>query len=549
VALGLLLLVAATFAPMLSHQWLAYDDDLYVTANPSVALGWSSEGITWAFTTLHGANWFPLTWLSWMLDYAIHGPEAGAFLATNLVLHAAATVVLFLALRRMTGEVGPSAFVAAVFGVHPLHVESVAWVAARKDPLSGLFFACVLLVWAGCKGRNASGGRIAVAAVLLLLGLLAKQTLVTLPFVLLLLDAWPLRRLEPAAGGGTVLGFDAAALRRAVVEKWPLFALVAAFSAVAVVAQRSAGAVAKLGDLSLGERLSNAVVAAATYVELAFWPRGLAVFYPHPGGSLAAWKVGVALAALSALTLLCLRAWQRVPALAVGWLWFLGTLAPVIGIVQVGSQARADRYTYLPLVGLAIAVAWGVPEAARAWLPAQRVRRRVLLVAGLGATAALALASVAQLRHWRDTATLMRRALAVTEDNHIAHAYLGVALLQEGRVEDAVLHWRESAQLRPDFLTVLNNLAWLLATHPDPRQRNPGDAIRYAEQARLEAGDDPAVLDTLAAAYASAGRFDAARREARRAAEIAESQPDPALAGGILSRLALYDRDRPYIER
>jgi tetratricopeptide (TPR) repeat protein len=283
-------------------------------------------------------------------------------------------------------------------------------------------------------------------------------------------------------------------------------------------------------------------------VAQAFWPSGLAVFYPHPGAALSAGRLAASLALLAALSALALHLRRRVPAVLVGWLWFLGMLVPVSGLVQVGSQAMADRYTYLPLVGLAIAVAWGVPAALAAVWPDARRRGQLLRAAGCAALAALAVASSLQLRHWRDGESLMRRALAVTRDNHIAHAYLGIALLRRGEVEAAIAQWKESARLAPGYLTVLNNLAWLLATHPDARRRDPAAALAYAERAQHLAPDDPAVLDTAAAAYAAAGRFGDARRVAQRARDLARRGGDAALAEAIAARLAHYEGGRAWLE-
>jgi tetratricopeptide (TPR) repeat protein len=436
--------------------------------------------------------------------------------------------------------------VAAVFALHPLHVESVAWAAARKDTLSGLFFMLALLFYAPGGREDRSPGRIGLVFATLALGLLAKQTLVTLPFVLLLLDDWPLGRLRRADAPER---WQPAALRRAVLEKWPLFALVAGMSGVTLVAQRSAGAVADLTQLSLFSRLANAPVAYATYLGKTFWPSGLAVFYPHAARNMPGWKIAAALALLLLLSGLALRAARRHPAFFVGWFWFLGTLVPVIGLVQVGSQSMADRYMYLPLIGLALAVAWEVPELAARWIPDARRRRAALAAMACVCVAALGLTTSLQLRHWRDSETLMRHALAVTQSNHIAHAYLGIALLERGEVTAAVAHWRESARLNPNFLEVVNNLAWLLATTPDPDQRDSAGAIELAERASRLAPGDAAVVDTLAAAYASARRFDDAAQVAQRAHGLASQAGEAALAADIGRRLALYRRGLPYVER
>lgn len=538
VAGALVLLVLAVFWPSRRYDWLNYDDPVYVTANPGVLQGLSAEGVRWAFTTTHGANWFPLTWLSWQADVERAGLDRSAFATTSIVLHALATLALFLAFRRMTGDLWPSAFVAAVFGLHPLHVEPVAWIAARKDPLAGLFFALALLVYAPARERPPSPARLTGVALCLTLGLLAKQMVVTLPIVLLLLDGWPLGRLRDRAG-----------LRRCVIEKLPLFALACAGGVMTIVAQGSGGAIADFEQLSLGRRLANAVVSFAVYLGQTFWPRDLAVFYPHPRGQLSAFAIAGSALLLIALSGLAWRAARRHPAVTVGWLWFVITLLPVIGIVQVGSQAHADRYMYLPLVGLAIAVAWGVPALARRLPLDPRRRTAALGTVALAAVAALAVDTTAQLSHWRDSESLMRRAIAVTGPNFIAHGHLGDALLSQGRAAEAAAELRESARIEPSYATVTNNLAWLLATYRDPAIRSPQEAVHYAQLAVRSAPDDPAVLDTLAAAYASAGRFDQAADTATRAARMVRDLGEPELAEQIEKRRALYRRGRAWVER
>lgn len=535
-------LAVLVFLPIRDHAWLNYDDNVYVTESEPVLSGMSVAGVRWAFSSFDGANWFPITRLSWMLDAEIHGLDAGAFLTTNLLLHALASLALFLALTRLTGSAPRSACVAAIFAVHPLHVESVAWVAARKDPLSGLFFVLALLVYA----REAEHGRTPATRIGLIactaLGLMAKPIVVSLPFVLLLLDAWPLGRLS---GTGEARRWEPRKLRAAVVEKWPLFALAVVGSVVTILAQGSGGTIASLTQVSLPDRLGNAAVSYVAYLGKVFWPAGLAVFYPHGGGDLGAGSVAVAAAILIAISL---GAWQQRrsrPYLAMGWLWYLGTLVPVIGVVQVGSQAMADRYTYLPLIGIAIAVVWGIAEAcARV-----SARSKAPAVAAAVTVAALAAVATAQVRHWRDSEALFRHALEVTRDNHVAHSYLGTALLARGEPSAAIDHYRTALRIRPDLLTVANNLAWLLATGSDPSLRDPVGAVAAAERAALLTDhDDPAVLDTLAAAYASAGRFEDARRTARRGVELANEAGDAALVAEISRRLTLYRADRPYVE-
>jgi len=533
-------LASAVYLPIRGHEWLNYDDDLYITDVAEVQAGLTLEGVGWAFTTFHGANWFPLTWLSWMLDAEFHGLDAGGFLLTNLLLHALASALLFLALTKLTGELPRSAFAAAVFAVHPLHVESVAWISARKDVLSGVFFMLALLAFASvARAQKARGAKLALFASLAL-GLLAKPTLVTLPCVLLLLDAWPLGRLARAGGR-----LDARRLGHALIEKLPLFALAAASCLLTWRAQAAAGVVASLDRLALGDRVANALVAYAVYLRQFAWPSGLTVFYPHAGSGFPIWKPLLAGALLLGLTLLALHSWPRRGYLAVGWLWFLGMLVPTIGLVQVGSQALADRYMYLPLAGLAIALAWGAPD-----LLGRHARRRVAL-AGAAALvlALLAVATRLQLRHWHDSVTLFEHALEVTEDNHIAHAQLGAAYAKRGRLDETVRHYREVVRIRPGFRTAVNNLAWLLATARDPALRDPAYAVSLAERAvELSAAPDPAVLDTLAAAYAAAGRFDDAVQVGQRALREVEERGLPALAEPLRARLALYRERRAYQE-
>ncbi|TFG94522.1 MAG: hypothetical protein E4H11_06585, partial [Myxococcales bacterium] len=354
-AIGLFALAAALFWPIREHAFLNYDDDHYITREPGLQLGLGPAGLAWAVTTLDGANWFPATRLSWLIDHTLSGPDPRAFHTTDLGLHALATALLFLALARMTRSRWRSAFVAAVFAVHPLHVEAVAWASGRKDPLSAVCFGAALLFASGARARAPTRAERAGIFACLALGLMAKPTLVTLPFVLLLLDAWPLARLGPA---GEPTRIDARRLRRAVLEKLPLLALVAADCVVVVLAQQAGGAMVGLEQIPLGARVANALVAWTSYLHLALWPTGLAVFYPHPVAGIGLGRAALSLGLLAGLTLAAGAAWRRRPYLLVGWLWFLGMFVPTLGLVQVGAQSMADRYAYLPLSGLAIVVAW-----------------------------------------------------------------------------------------------------------------------------------------------------------------------------------------------
>ncbi len=432
------LLAAATVAaylPVLGNDFVNYDDDLYILDSPPIGAGLTADGFRWAFTNFQGANWFPLTRLSWLLDAQLFGLDARAFHLTSLLLHVAGAVSLLLAFAGLTGALWPSAFVAAVFALHPLHVESVAWAAARKDVLSGLFWALTLLAYAR---RGSSFPRTAALFAALALGLLAKPVLVTLPCVLLLLDVWPLRRLGPGTG-------TSGRLRRAVVEKLPLFALVAVSSAVTLAAQRAGGAVQALDRYPLLTRLENALNAYPAYVAKTFWPSGLSVFYPHLPGAIPGWRTALSVLLLVALSAWVIRELRRRPYLAVGWFWFVGTLLPVIGLVQVGQAALADRYTYVSLTGLAVMLAWGARDA----LGGRRLLRLSAAALALLVLGALAVATWQQARIWRSSATLFEHSLRVTENNHVAHINLGLVLRQEDRFDQAERHLSAALAIAP----------------------------------------------------------------------------------------------------
>jgi len=457
--LALLLTVAtlAVFARVIGFEFLNYDDPLYVTANPHVQAGISVEGVRWAFTTFAAANWHPLTWISLMLDASIGGgADPCVFHLANVVLHLANVLLLFFFLDRVTGRPGRSAVTAALFAIHPLHVESVAWIAERKDVLSTLFLLLTLLAYAGFVERPGRLRRIAVA-LLFALGLLAKPMLVTLPVLLLLLDAWPLQRKEPWP--------------RLVLEKAPLFAMSIATGVVTVLAQSHADTVGSLAGYPLGVRIANAIVATPTYLAQAIWPARLAVFYPHPGASLSGLAVAVSAVVLATLTFWTIRVRRTRPYLLFGWAWYLVTLAPVIGIVQVGWQARADRYTYISLIGIFLAMVWGISE---------RFAERPVLISSLAAAilVALGVGAFVQTGYWRDSETLFRRALAVTENNAVAHSNLGTALLRRRQLVEAEEHFTEAVRINPYFAEAHSNLGVALG-----RQGKTDEAILEFERA------------------------------------------------------------------
>jgi len=435
--------VFATYAGVGGHAYLNLDDDVYVTRNPWVRNGLTWESARWAFTTVHEAYWIPLTWLSLMLDCSLFGMQAGAHLLENVALHALDSVLLFVLLSTLTGSTWRSAWVAALFALHPAHVESVAWVSQRKDVLSAFFWMLTTLAYVR-YARRPSAGRYLPVALAFALGLLAKPMLVTLPVTLLLLDWWPLARRDRGV----------AAL---VLEKIPLFILSAAASAVTLFTQGSAGAVPALASIDLGARVANALTNYALYLGTIVWPWPLAVFYPlaPPDPTFAA-ASALLLVVASVVALVTAR---RAPYLVVGWLWFVVTLLPVIGLVQVGGQQIADRYTYLPSIGIFVMAAWGAADL----VAARRAAVAALAAAGAATVAAAALLSWHQVAYWRDSVTLFTRAIAVTERNFLAHNNLGEALVAAGRADEAAAHYLESARIHPGYAPARNNVGLVLA--------------------------------------------------------------------------------------
>lgn len=444
IVISSLLLIAATLAfynPIVHNQFIDFDSKNYLLANSHVQAGLTWATVKWSFTTLYLGNWHPLTWLSHALDCQLFQLNPVGHNYTSLLLHAANAVLLFLLLLRATGCYWRSLLVAALFGLHPINVESVAWIAERKNVLSTLFFLLALLAY----DRYARTGRrslyITVVA-MFTLGLMAKPQIVTLPFVLLLWDYWPLGRIAIAAPGGTKPTSTPPSFWYLVWEKWPLFLLAAADSVLTVIAQREGNTVRTLAQVSFSARLENVVVSYARYLGKAFWPSSLAPMYPHPGNSLLLWQVAGAIALLLAITALVLH-WRERRYLAMGWFWFLGTLVPVIGIITVGDQAMADRYAYVPLIGLFLAVVWSAGElASRDEVPA----------AGLAVPAILVLCTLGvlthrQLSHWSDDETLWRYTLSVTERNYVAHNNLALALAKLGRPDEAIVEFRAGTAL------------------------------------------------------------------------------------------------------
>jgi tetratricopeptide (TPR) repeat protein len=440
VCLALAAITFAVFGQTLRHEFIDFDDNEYVYENPVVARGLTLKGIVWAASSFHAANWHPLTWLSHMLDCQLYGLHPGGHHLTNVLLHTGTVIALFLVLRRMTGAFWRSAFVAAVFAIHPLRVESVAWVAERKDVLSGLFFMLTIGAYV-CYARRAwSLPRYGLVVLLFAMGLMCKPMLVTLPVVLLLLDYWPLQRVETRKISGLVL------------EKLPLLALSAAACVATLLAQ--AGAIQSAEFYSLRPRFGNALVTCLIYLGQMVWPSGLAAFYPFPVKGPPAWEVALTGVLLASLLVAAWGERRKQPWLLMGWLWYLAMLLPVIGVIQVGMQAHADRYTYLPQIGIYMAVTWLAAE----W----RFSRVAFGSLMAGVLAVLMVCAWKQTAYWENTETLWNHTLACTKGNIVAHLNLGHDLSKKGRLDEAISFYQKGLQTEPDNAASENNLGNVL---------------------------------------------------------------------------------------
>ncbi len=486
-------LVWIVFGQTLRHEFINYDDDEYVYENPRIASGLTLNGVHWAIGGVHSNNWHPLTTISHMLDCELYGLEPWGHHRTNVWLHAVAAIFLFLAFRRLTETLWPSAIVAALFAIHPLHVQSVAWVAERKDVLSGVFFA--LTIWAYARFvRSEQGSAIKYLAVIIffVLGLMCKPTLVTIPFVLLLLDYWPLQRLS------TEEGTRFSQWTYLFLEKVPLFVFAIASGVVTIMAQGRT--LVSLGTLTFLQRLGNAAVSYLIYLGQTFWPTRLSPIYPYPDHL----NVGLIifgaflLVGLSVAFFLCRK---RYPFLLIGWLWFLGMLVPMIGIIQVGPQPHADRYLYLPQIGIFLLCVWSLVTLQEKW---PWLRHVTPAIAGV-VVGGLALVSYKETSSWKNSEILWRHALANTTKNQIAENDLGNALVRQNRLDEALPHFRNALQIYPRYPEANNNLGYVLAS-----QGNWSDAIEYYQRALELRPDFPTAQHNLAVALAKLGRIDEA---------------------------------------
>jgi len=515
--LFLIISIAAVYGQAVGFGFVDYDDHLYVSDNPKVPGGLSWDGIKWAFTTMYGSNWIPLTWLSLMIDRQIFGPGAGGFHLVNMLFHIVNTVLLFLVLKRYSRSLWPSFFVAALFGLHPLHVESVAWVTERKDVLSTLFWMLTMLAYV--RYAESSKGRAVkwyfIMLVFFALGLMTKPMLVTLPFVLLVMDYWPLRRLWPEE---TVAGAGAG---RLVLEKTPMFVLSVMSSVMTFLAQRAGGAVARFNLMPLGERVANAVVSYCSYILKMFYPVGLVVFYPHPRGAIDGWKVTASIVVLMGVTVAVVLLRRRRYLLA-GWLWYLGTLVPVVGLIQVGAQAMADRYTYIPLTGIFIMLVWLVDDLVSGW----RSKGPVISVVGVAILGVLCVLTFRQVGYWRDTITLFTHAADVTTDNYVAHSNLGVALAEKGEIAAAMREFETVLKMKPEDVETLFNVAKGLAL-----QGKTDEAIEYYNQVLDLAPGDAETYGALALMQVNSVEFERAIEFYREG--LRHNPEDGGLHGGL----------------
>jgi len=505
VGLALAVATLAVFARACNNEFVNYDDPQYVTDNPHVLGGLSLDGIAWAFTSTEVLNWHPLTWLSLQFDRELYDDEAWGFHLTNVLLHTANVLLLLHFLWRATKRLGPATLVAALFALHPLHVESVAWVAERKDVLSTLFGFLSLVAYLNYVERPNLRAN-ALVALAMALSLMAKPMWVTLPGLLLLLDWWPLARFRRERG------------RWLLVQKLPLLALSVAAGAVTLFAQQSGGAVESLEKLPLGWRAGNSVASYVRYLGMAFWPSGLAPFYPHPRSALPAWQVAAAALMLACITALVLFQIRRRPYLAVGWFWYLGMLAPVIGLIQVGDQALADRYTYVPLIGIFIMLAFGFAEF---FATKPIVRRMCVPVAAL-AVLACALLGWRQIGYWHDSRSLWTHTLNVTAGNYLAENNLGGACLAgQGTPSEAEEHLRKAIALKPD-----NPRAWARLGAAVDRQGKLEEAIACYSLSLELAPDQPSTRNNLAVALAKQGKMTETIAQLQEATRLAPEFAD-----------------------
>ncbi|MBN1788375.1 MAG: tetratricopeptide repeat protein [Sedimentisphaerales bacterium] len=498
ICLALTIVIIAVYYQIWTYDFVSLDDFKYVRSNPDIHSGITFEAVKWVFTTGYMANWHPVTWLSHMLDWRLFGSNPGAHHITNLIFHIANTLLLFVVLKQMTSALWPSAFAAALFALHPLHVESVAWISERKDVLSTFFW--LLTMWAYVRFvHRPKILRYLLVVVFFALGLMSKPMLVTLPFVLLLLDYWPLRRCQNNRLG------------RLVLEKIPLFILSAASVVVTFFVQRNWGAVATAASVPLKFRVFNALISYTGYIGKMFWPSRLAPFYPHPGRDISLLHTAVSTVLLLAITIVVLRFAKSRRYLFTGWFWYLGTLVPVIGLVQVGSQAMADRYSYITLTGLFIMIAWGMPDMFANW----HKRKTILWTASLIVLAMLAMSTYVQKTYWKNSLTLGRRSVTVTQDNYVAHFCLSGDLHERQMLDEAMYHCLEALRIRPDSIEAIRRQGDILQSAGRFAQ-----AVEAYQKCLKAEPNDIKLLNNIGVALSLNGKTDQAVENFNKALKI-----------------------------
>lgn len=486
-----------------NFEFLNFDDHAYVTGRPEVLSGINYKSIIWAFSTTEAGFWHPMTWLSLLLDYELYGLNAGGYHWTNLLLHLASTILLFFFLFKTTGALWRSGLVAVLFALHPLHIESVAWIAERKDALSGFFWMLTMLVYVYYTHRPCFLRYILVLSAFLL-GLMAKPMLVTLPFVLLLLDFWPLKRIEFNNNEIRKLLLNSKMLMM-VLEKVPLLAMSFIFSILTYMAEKDVGALSEPGALPMMDRLINALVSYVVYLYKTFYPFDLAVFYPHPL-TWPIWKGLLCLFLLIMITVVVFMNLKKMPYLFVGWCWYIGTLVPVIGLVQVGAFALADRYTYIPLIGIFMMCVWGIGDLLNHW----RLHKAIITIATSLCIIFLMSATYVQLGYWRTSETLFRHALKVTDNNYIAHGSLALALVEKKQYEQANKHFTVALHIKPDYAPTYQFWGFAMI-----RQGKRNEAIQYFYRALDINPDFIEVRYRLAEILPEVGRLNEAANQYR----------------------------------
>jgi tetratricopeptide (TPR) repeat protein len=523
---ALILSTLLVFWQVCNFDFVNYDDDDYVYENPDISNGLSYGSFIAAFTTPHVGNWLPLTWLSFIFDCQLFGMDPGWMHFVNLLLHLANTLLLFTVLKKMTGAQWQSAFVAAAFALHPMHVESVAWITERKDVLSTFFLLLTLAAYIGYVKRRGLF-RYMLTVLLFALGLMAKPMLVTLPLLLLLLDYWPLSRFDAQSRK-----HDGRAIPYGIMlEKIPFFVLAAASSVITFLVQRAGGTLVDPNWLPLQSRVANAFLSYAKYIGKMFWPQNLAVFYPFDVGTIGFWQVVLCALLMIVVSAGAIRFGRKQKYLLVGWLWFVLALIPVIGLVQSGAQSYADRYTYIPYIGLFIMIAWGLPEFLSKW-PQRKI---ALGIAAVMVLTAMGIGTYRQAGYWNNSTTLFSHAIEVTQDNDVAYNNLGVAYDGLGRGAEAIDAYKQAIRIRPEHAEAYNNLGNIYR-----RLGRWQDAVDAHEQAIKIKPDDAKASYNLGVAYDALGRgtdaIDAYKRAIRIKPDYAEAHNNRGVVYGKLGR-------------